>query len=348
MNLNGLSRIKISKKEGKLTMTDLNDVFNQLWIEKYRPKTINDVVLNKDQKEFFERCLAKKEIPHVIFYGPPGSGKTTLARILIDGLIESELDILELNGSDTTGVDSIREDIKPFLQSPPMSSRFKLVWIDEADYLSKNAQAALRNMMETYAENGRFIFTCNYQTKIIEPILSRATQFEMRTIPEDYVITFVKTILGKENVEYSDDTVKLTVSSLLPDVRKIINTIQKNVKDGKLKSIKAEDLVTIENKVLGLILELCDAVGTPGISSVTNKVCPTIQKILYSQESPDLNKLYDILFANEKLPSWAKIKVNEYANRHSSSFNEKHNFIAMVYSILYSGLQYAKLIGLSK
>ena len=326
-------------------MTDMNEVFNQLWIEKYRPKTIDDVILNNDQKEFFQKCIAKKEIPHVIFFGPPGSGKTTLAKILIDCLVESDLDLMALNGSDTTGVDSMRDEIKPFLQSPPMNSRFKIVWVDECDYLSKNAQASLRNMMETYAENGRFILTCNYQSKIIEPLMSRCTQFEMKTIPQDYVINFVKSILQKENIEFSEDTVKLTVSSLLPDVRKVINTIQKNVKDGKLKTVRTEDLVTSENKVTGLILELCDAVGTPGVSTVANKVFPTIMEILNSNESPDIAKMYDILFENEKLPSWAKIKVVEGSNRHASSFNDKHNFMATCYSILYTGMSYAKLLG---
>lgn len=325
-------------------MSDLNDVFNQLWIEKYRPSTIDDVVLNEDQKEFFRKCIAKKEIPHVMFYGPPGSGKTTLARILVDQLIDSSMDVLCLNGSDDTGVDIMREEIKPFLQSPPMHSRFKIVWIDEADYLTKNAQASLRNMMETYAENGRFIFTCNYQSKIIEPIISRTTSYEMRTIPEDFVYNFVIDILTKEGIKYDENTVKLTVNSLLPDVRKVINTIQKNVKDGELKKIKTEDLITVENKIIGLIIELCDSIGSDLMKSTVNRVNPEILSILSGKDCPDIAKIYDVLFESDKLPAWAKIKVVEYSNRHSSAFNDKHNFMAMVYSMMYSGIQFYKLM----
>lgn len=325
-----------------------NELFNQLWIEKYRPKTIDDVVLNDKQKMFFKKCIEKQEIPHVLFFGPPGSGKTTLARILIDVLISNEMDVLCLNGSDNTGVEFVRETIIPFLKTPPMSSHLKLVFIDEADYLSKAAQASLRNTMETYAANGRFIFTANYDYKIIDPLLSRLTSFEMKTMPKDFVLNFVKDILTKESIEFDTNIVQSVVDGFIPDVRKIINCLQQHIENNKLQSIRNEDLVTIENKIVGLIIEECDAIGKGNQATVTDKVFPTIQKILMGKEKPDISKLYDSLFANEHLPAWAKIKVVNYSNRHSSAFNQEQNFMAMCYEILYAGLQFSKLLGVKR
>ena len=325
-----------------------DDIFNQLWIEKYRPKTLQDVVLTEEQKTFFDKCIYKQDIPHMLFSGPPGSGKTTTARIFIKNLIHSQMDIMMVNGSDTNGVDFIRENIIEFAKTPPIASKFKIVFMDEFDYVSKAAQAILRNAMETYARTVRFIFTCNYLYKVIDPLQSRCTSFEMKKMPIEFVNDYACKILDKENIQYDKNDVEIIVKGLMPDIRKIVNTLQKNCVDNVLRKVRKEDMVSLENKITGLIVEMCDTIGKPTLSSVANKVLPTILDTLKTEKSLEINKLYDALFEHDGLPSWAKIKVNEYANNDSSCFNQMYNFIAMCYDIFKTGVLFVKTFGINK
>jgi replication factor C small subunit len=240
----------------------MTNILDKLWVEKYRPQNINDVVMEQDQKQFLIKCLQNGDVPHLLFVGPAGSGKTTTARIICEEIIKDDMDILELNGSDNTGVDVVRTEIKGFLQAPPFASPHKIVYIDEFDYMTANAQASLRNMMEKYASVGRFICTGNYKSKIIDPLQSRFQIFEMKTISEDFALEFCEKILKDEQVEYDQDTVRMVVQNLIPDVRKVVNTLQKSVVEGKLSAIDKDSITSIEKKIIGIICVICDNIGT--------------------------------------------------------------------------------------
>jgi len=266
---------------------------------------------------------------------------TTTARIIVDTLIKNEMDVFLLNGSDSTGVDIMRNDIQGFLKSPPYQSKLKIVYIDEFDYTSSNAQAALRNIMEKYADNGRFIATCNYLSKIIDPLQSRFQIFEMKSISEQFAIEYCENILKKENIKYDYDTLKMIVHNYIPDVRKSVNMLQKNVVNGELKKIDINTIITSEKKVCGLIVQICDDIGTPKQDSTINSNIPQIMTLV--QSDPDYRGMYQTLSNTENLHLWAKIKVNQYSNMHQSCAIPSIHFMAMVYDIISSGLNYQKL-----
>ena len=321
-----------------------DDQLNQLWVEKYRPPEINDMVLEEDQKEFINRCIEKGEIPHLGFFGPPGSGKTTLARIVVDSLIKNESDVLLMNGSDATGVDNMRTVVMEFLKTPPYESKLKIVYIDEFDYTTNNAQAVLRNMMENYADNGRFIVTGNYPSKIMDALMSRFTVYEMKSCSKEFVVEYATKILNAENVEFDIESVDLIVQNFIPDVRKAINTLQQNTIDGKLKKIDINSIISNEKKICGLIVEVCDDMGTEKKTSTLNQNIPQILELLSSIEGePDFRGIYQILSFHDGLPLWAKIKVNQYQNMHNACAVPVAHFMAMVYDIIQAGMVYFQM-----
>ena len=213
----------------------------ELWVEKYRPKTVDGYVFRDDaQRNQVKTWIKDKTIPHLLFSGNAGIGKTTLAKLLFNELDVNPLDILEINASRTNSVDDVRDKIVAFVQMIPFGD-FKVVLLDEADYLSPNAQAALRGVMEEYHTTARFILTCNYPNRIIPAIHSRCQGFHIAKIDQTEFTARVAEILITEGVTPDLDVLDTYVKATYPDLRKCINMVQMNSVEGKLVSPQEGD-----------------------------------------------------------------------------------------------------------
>ena len=209
----------------------------ELWVEKYRPRTVSDYVFRDDkQKKQVSSWVDSGAIPHLLFSGAAGTGKTTLAKVLLKELDVDDGDVMMINASNENNVDTMRTKINGFASSLPFSGDFKYVLLDEADYLSPNAQAILRNMMETYSTTCRFILTCNYPNKVIPAIHSRCQGYHIEKLDTEEFTARVATILISEGTDLDLDTLDIYVRSTYPDLRKCINMVQQNVVDGKLQA----------------------------------------------------------------------------------------------------------------
>ncbi len=201
-----------------------------VWVEKYRPKKLDDVVLPESIKEKLQRFVEKGNLPNLLFSGPPGCGKTTVAKAMLE---ELGCDYIVINGSLEGNIDTLRVKIKQYASSVSMKGTRKYVILDEADELNRNStQPALRNFMEEYSKNCGFILTCNYSNKILEPLRSRCSHVEFKISKEDKAsvagqfFKITKSILEKESVEYEKKTLALVVERYFPDFRKTINELQ--------------------------------------------------------------------------------------------------------------------------
>ena len=218
----------------------------ELWVEKYRPDTLDGYVFKDDhQRAQIESWIAEGSIPHLLFSGNAGVGKTTLAKILIKMLGVQDTDVLSVNASkEGRKIDWLRDKLDGFCQTMPFGD-FKVVILDEADYLNhQSVQPAMRNLMEQYSQSVRFILTCNYPNKIIPALHSRCQRLHIEKTDMTEFIKRVETILEKENIQFDLETLATYVSATYPDLRKCINNVQMNSLDGKLHSPESSDSST--------------------------------------------------------------------------------------------------------
>lgn len=226
----------------------LND--HGLWAEKHRPLKIDKYMCDDQLRETVIDFIERKDIPHLLFHGTAGTGKTTLAKIITKNI---PCDVMYVNASDNTGVDFVRDKIKPFASSMGFND-LKIVILDEADYMSANSQASLRNLMETYSKSTRFILTCNYVDKIISPLISRTQVFQLEPPSKKDVAVWLTQLLGNENIKYDLNDIKKIVDDFYPDVRKIVNYSQQVSSSGTIKHIKNQGAsFEIKNKLIELL-----------------------------------------------------------------------------------------------
>ena len=260
-----------------------------IWTERYRPSKLEDYVGNETLKAKIKQYIETNDIPHLLLYGGAGTGKTTLAKLITNSI---KCDMLYINASDENGIDTIRVKIKNFACNIGFNP-LKVIILDEADYFTPAGQAGLRNTMETFSEHTRFILTCNYHERIIEPIQSRCQAFAIHPPAKKDVAANLVNILKKENVQMDKDGVILLVNTHYPDIRAIINTAQRNVVNGVL-TLAREDV--LEGDIKAKIIEMLK-------DSNKKQAFTNIRQLLADNSVKSFADFYTVLFE----------KVNEYA-----------------------------------
>jgi len=225
--------------------------FNNLWVEKYRPKTLDKLIASDYIKDKLKEYIDNKEIPNLLLYGTAGTGKSTIAKILINNI---ECEYLYINASDENNVETMRTKIKQFVSTNSIGIGLKIVLLEEADALTLSSQEILRRLMEDFYLTSRFIITCNYKEKLIAPLISRCHEFEIVPPSQKEVALKALEILKDNNVEYNPTELGKLIQDSYPDIRKVIQSIQQNIVDNKLK-INSTSTSEYMNKLFEILLQ---------------------------------------------------------------------------------------------
>ncbi len=275
---------------------ETEEVNNSLWVEKYRPQKLDEYVGNEHLKTKVADYLQSGDVPHLLFYGKAGTGKTTLAKLIVNSI---DCDHIIINASDENNVDTVRNKVKGFASTIGFRNS-KIVILDEFDYMTPNAQAILRNLMETFSKHCRFILTCNYVEKVIDPIQSRCQTFQIVPPTKKDVAVQISQILGKESVKFELKDLVPIIDASYPDIRKIINTCQLNSSKGELK-VDVSNILSSDIKI-----KIVDILK--GNDAKPNK-WKNIRQAVADSRVQDFSELYGYLYE----------KVVEYAGDNTSN-----------------------------
>lgn len=291
--------------------------------EKYRPISLDNFVGNEQLKQQIQTFLSQNDLVNMLFYGPPGSGKTTLAKLIVKNL---DCDYLMINASDERGIETIRDKVAGFASSASFKP-IKVVILDEADFLTIQAQASLRNIIETFSRTTRFILTCNYVERIIDPLQSRCQALKVVPPTKGDVAKHISNILDQENIKYELDDLKSLINRFYPDLRKMLNTIQLCSKDNVF--ILNEDIVVSSNYMNSVLKELMN--NKPNWKS--------IRQIIANSGVSDFEELYRFLYDNAEkyLPGKegsATVLINEYLFQSNFRIDKEINILSLIAKLI--------------
>ena len=295
--------------------------------ERYRPDVLENFVGNATLKASIDRQLKNNDIQNYLFYAGAGTGKTTLAKIIVNNL---DCESLYINASDERGIETIRDKVSGFASMASFKP-LKVVILDEADFLTINAQTSLRNVIETFSRNTRFILTCNYVERIIDPIQSRCQTFKVEPPTKKEVAIHLAGICDKENIEYELGDIAKIVNKTYPDIRKMLNTIQSNSIDGKL--VLDESLMVSSNYINKVIKTLAE----PDLKSAYK--FKAIRQIIADANVNDFDELFRVLYEKSEtyLPNKSgtvAMLINDHQYKANFRIDKEINCASLIQSLI--------------
>tara|TARA_R110000796_G_scaffold196520_1_gene312898 strand:- start:462 stop:1370 length:909 start_codon:yes stop_codon:yes gene_type:complete len=296
---------------------------HSLLVEKYRPTQLDNYVGNENIKKTISQYLGQNDIQNLIFYGPAGTGKTTLAKIIVKNL---DCDFIYINASDERGIETIRDKVSGFASTASFKS-LKVVILDEADFLTIQAQASLRNVIETFSRNTRFILTCNYIERIIDPLQSRCQTLKVIPPSKQDIAYHCMEIFKSEEASCSADDLKTIINQYYPDIRKMLNTIQLSIQDGKVVIDKS--VLVSSNYMASVLKEL-------------TKKKPDwreIRQIITNANIQDFEEFYRYLYDNATIyipggEGMVAILINEHSYQANFRIDKEINCMSLIAKLI--------------